>query len=98
MAMTLETLVLFYLACGMATFPLTLLAVSYVASLSSAGAMSRKIGSSFEAAFSLSLVIWIVGALAFYAIALHLERQKPCDQQHTNQLTEPCRKLLGAKD
>jgi hypothetical protein len=39
-----------------------------------------------------------LGALVFYAIALQIERQKPCDDQHTNQLTAECRKMLGAKD
>ena len=96
--MSLGTLALFYLACGAATFPLTLMAVRCAASLSPAGRLSRKIGNSFEAALTLSLVVWVVGALTFYAIALDIERQKPCDQQHTNQLTAPCRKMLGAKD
>ena len=96
--MSIGTLALFYLACGAATFPLTLLAVRCAASLSPASRLSQKIGSGFEAALSLSLVIWVLGALTFYAIALEIERQKPCDQQHTNQLTVPCRKLLGAKD
>jgi hypothetical protein len=43
-------------------------------------------------------VIWLLGALVFYAIALQIERQKPCDDQHTNQLTPECRRMLGAKD
>jgi hypothetical protein len=96
--MTLPTLVLFFLACGAATFPLSLMALRYAASLSPTSRLSQKIGGGFETALSLSLVIWIVGALVFYAIALHIERQKPCDDQHTNQLTAECRKLFGAKD
>ena len=96
--MTLAHLVLFFLACGAATFPLTLVAVRYAASLSAASALSQKIGRGFETALSLSFVIWLLGALAFYAIALQIERQKPCDDQHTNQLTPECRKMLGAKD
>ena len=91
-------LVLFFLACGAATFPLTLIVVRYAASLSPASAFSQRIGRGFETALSLSFVIWIAGALIFYVIALQIERQKPCDQQHTNQLTAPCRKLLGAVD
>lgn len=91
-------LVLFFLAGGAATFPLTLMAVRLAAALSPASDFSQKIGRGYEAALSLSLVIWVVGALVFYAIALEIERQKPCDQQHTNQLTTPCRKMLGAKD
>jgi hypothetical protein len=97
-AMTMAHLVLFFLACGAATFPLALIVIRYAASLSPASAFSQRIGRGFETAISLSLVIWIVGALVFYAIALHIERQKPCDDQHTNQLTEECRKLFGAKD
>jgi hypothetical protein len=96
--MALTTLVLFFLACGAATFPLTLVAVRYAASLSPASALSQKIGRGFETALSLSFVIWLLGALVFYAIALQIERQKPCDDQHTNQLTAECRRMLGAKD
>ena len=91
-------LVLFFLACGAATFPLTLIVVRYAASLSPASAFSQRIGRGFETALSVSFVIWIAGALIFYVIALQIERQKPCDQQHTNQLTAPCRRLLGAVD
>jgi hypothetical protein len=97
-AMTLAHLVLFFLASGAVTFPLTLVAVRYAASLSPASAFSQKVGRGFETALSLSFVIWLLGALVFYAVALQIERQKPCDDQHTNQLTPECRKLLGAKD
>jgi hypothetical protein len=97
-AMTLGTLILYFLAGGAATFPLTLAVVRYAASLSPASALSQKIGRGFETALSLSFVIWLLGALVFYAIALQIERQKPCDDQHTNQLTAECRKMLGAKD
>lgn len=96
--MTVGTLALLFLACGAATFPLMLIAVRYLASLSPAGPISRRIDRGFETALGLSLVIWIAGALVFYAIALYIERQKPCHQQHTNQLSEYCRTLLGAKD
>lgn len=96
--MTLATLVLFYLACGAATFPLSLIALRYAASLSPASRFAQRIGSGFETALSLSLVIWIAGAMVFYVVALQIERQKPCDQQHTNQLTAPCRKMLGAPE
>jgi hypothetical protein len=97
-AMTLGTLILYFLAGGAATFPLTLAVVRCAASLSPASALSQKIGRGFETALSLSFVIWLLGALVFYAVALQIERQKPCDDQHTNQLTPECRKLLGAKD
>src|SRR5437667_1208526 len=96
--MSIENLVLFFIACGAATFPLTLMALRFAASLRPAGWWSHKIASVYEAALSLTLVLWIVGALVFYIIALHIERQKPCDQQHTNQLTPFCKKELGAAD
>jgi hypothetical protein len=98
MKMTLGNFVLFFLACGAATFPLTLVAVRYAASLSPASGFAQRIGRGFEAALSLSFVIWVLGALVFYAVALQIERQKPCDDQHTNQLTPECRRMLGAKD
>lgn len=96
--MTLQDLALLYFACGAATFPITLTVLRYAASLSPAGRLSQKIGNAFETALSLSIVLWMVGAMTFYAIALHIERKKPCDQQHTNQLTGYCRIILGAKD
>ena len=96
--MTSANLVLFFLACGAGTFPLALMAVRLIAALSPASDFSQKVGRGYETALSLSLVIWAVGALVFYVIALEIERQKPCDQQHTNQLTAPGRKMLGAKD
>ena len=97
-AMSVESLLLFFLACGAMTFPLTLSAVYFVASLSPAGRRWPRLGQAFETALSLSLVIWIVGGLLFYAIALDIERRKPCLAQHTNQLTAFCKKALGASD
>ncbi len=96
--MSVRDLVLLFLACGAFTFPVTLTAVRYAASWFPDGRLSRRIGGVFETALSLSVVIWMVGALVFYVVALHIERQKPCDQQHTNQLTHYCRILLGARD
>jgi len=66
--------------------------------LSPAGRRWPRLGQAFETALSLSLVIWIVGGLVFYAIALDIERRKPCLAQHTNQLTAFCKKELGAVD
>lgn len=94
--MGIETLFLFFIACGAATFPLTLMAVRFVASLSPAGRIAQKADNTFEKALTASIIIWIVGALIFYSIALHIERKKPCLDQHTNQLTPECRKQLGA--
>ena len=94
--MSVESLFLFFLACGAMTFPLTLSAVYFAASLSPAERRSSRIGSTFETALSLSVVIWIVGALLFYAIALDIERRKPCLEQNTNQLTALCKQELSA--
>lgn len=94
--MSVEDLFLFFLACGAATFPLSLMAMRWAVSLSFNGRLSQKIGSSFEVALSLAIAVWIIGALIFYVTALHIERKKPCDQQHTNQLTDYCKKELGA--
>lgn len=96
--MAIETLFLFFLACGAATFPLTLTAVRCIASLSPAGRIAQKIDNTFEKALTISIMIWIAGALIFYAVALEIERQKPCTEQNTNQLTAECRKLFGQED
>jgi hypothetical protein len=97
-AMAIEHLLLFFLACGAVTFPLTLFAVRAVASLSGAGRLARKIDGVFEKALTISIMVWLVGAFVFYGVALYLERQKICDHQRTNQLTYECRKLYGQKD
>jgi hypothetical protein len=95
-AVNVTHLFLYFLAGGAMTFPLSLVALRWAASLAPAARWSQKLGSGFQAAISLSLVIWIVGSLTFYGIALYIERQKPCDEQHTNQLTVACRRELGA--
>ncbi len=89
--MSVEYLFLFFIACGAATFPLTLMALRCIASLSPAGRIAHKIDNTFEKALSVSIMVWIVGALVFYVVALHIERKKPCTEQHTNQLTDACR-------
>jgi len=96
--MAIEHLVLYFLACGAVTFPLTLLAVRLVAALSPSGRFARKIDASFEKILSVSIMIWIVGGLVFYAVSLHLERQKSCQDQRTTQLTYECRKLFGLEE
>ena len=96
--MAIEHLFLFFLACGAATFPLTLIAVRAITSLSPTGRVAQKVDNTFEKALTISFMVWIVGAMVFYAIALEIERQKPCAQQHTNQLTAECRKLFGQED
>jgi uncharacterized membrane protein YbhN (UPF0104 family) len=97
-AMTIEKLLLLLLACGAATLPLSLVALRCAASLAPEGRLSRKLTGNFEVALSLSVVIWLVGALAFYVIALELEHQKPCEIQRTNQLSAECRKYFRLED
>ena len=94
--MSVESLFLFFLACGAVTFPLAVSAVYLAASLSPAGRRSATIGGTFEKALSLSLALWIAGALLFYEVALHVERRKPCIEQNTSQLTAFCRGELAA--
>jgi hypothetical protein len=94
-AMTIGHLLLFFLACGAATFPLTLIALHVVASLSPSGRLARKLSDNFEKALTISILVWLLGAFAFYGIALYLERQRYCNDQRTNQLTYECRRLFG---
>jgi hypothetical protein len=96
--MNVENLFLYFLACGAATFPLTLSAVYLARSLRRGSAHGRPTGRALEQAITLSLVIWIAGALVFYAVAVQVERRKPCIEQHTNQLTDFCRKELGSTE
>jgi uncharacterized paraquat-inducible protein A len=97
-AMAIEHLLLFFLACGVATLPLTLIALRVVASLAPGGRIARKLDDTFEAALTVSFVVWVLGAFVFYGIALYIERQKDCAEQRTTQLTYECRKLYGQKD
>ena len=96
--MTIENLLLFFLACGVATFPLTLIAMRVVASLSPDGRIARKLDDTFEAALTVSIMVWLVGGFVFYGVTPYLERQKDCSDQRTTQLTYECRKLYGQKD
>ena len=96
--MAIEHILLFFLACGVATFPLTLIAMRVVASLSPGGRIARKLGETFETALTVSIMIWVLGAFVFYGIALYKERQKDCADQRTTQLPYECRKLYGQKD
>lgn len=93
--MTIGHLLLFFLACGAATFPLTLIALRVVASLSPSGRVARKFSDSFEKALTISILVWLLGAFTFYGIALYLERQRYCNDQRTNQLTYECRRIFG---
>ena len=92
--MNAETLLLYFLACGAASFPLTVSAVYLARSLR----RRRDGGAGLERALTVALVIWLAGALVFYAFAVRVERRKPCIEQHTNQLTDFCKKELGASE
>ncbi|MBL6618343.1 MAG: hypothetical protein ISP45_30325 [Reyranella sp.] len=97
-AMALGDLVLMFLACGAVTFPLTLLAVRLLASLAPSGRFARKMDATLDQVLTISIMAWIAGGLVFYAVSLAIERQRPCDDQRTSQLTYECRKLYGLDD
>jgi len=97
-AMTIGHLLLFFLACGVATFPLTLIAMRVVAALSPGGRTARKLDDTFEKALTISIIVWLLGAFVFYGVSLYIERQKDCSEQRTTQLTYECRKLYGGKE
>ena len=96
--MAIGNLLLFFLACGVATFPLTLIAMRVVASLSPGSRVARKLDETFETALTVSIIVWVLGAFVFYGVALYMERQKDCADQRTTQLIYECRKLYGQKD
>jgi hypothetical protein len=97
--MKLENLLLYFLACGALTFPLTLSVLFVGRALLGGGRAAGSDGSArLERAISLSLVVWIAASLLFYAVAVLLERRKPCIEQHTNQLTDYCKKELGSSE
>lgn len=96
--MAIGHLLLYFLACGAATFPLTLIALRVLAGLSASGRLARRIDASFEKALTISFIVWVLGAFAFYVIALHIEREKQCVDQRTTQLTHECRRLFGQQD
>ncbi len=96
--MAIGHLLLYFLACGAATFPLTLIVLRVLAGLSTSGRLARRIDASFEKALTISFIVWLVGAFAFYVIALHIEREKQCVDQRTTQLTHECRRLFGQQD
>ncbi len=94
--MTLGGLTLIYLACGAATLPLSIVVLRFIVSLSAPNGEARAIDHVFDRAIDVSVFLWIVGSLAFYFCAAHIERRKPCGEQRTNQLTAECRRQLGA--
>lgn len=96
--MAIGHLFLLYLACGAVTFPLTLLVVRLLAALQPSGRFARKIDATLDQVLTIAIMAWIAGGLAFYAISLAIERQRPCDDQRTSQLNYECRKLYGLDD
>ncbi len=85
-----------YLACGIATFPLTILLVRGAVMLLSPARATTAFHTRMDRATATSVAVWILGALLFYAAMVALEWRKPCDDQRTNQLTAYCKKKLGA--
>ena len=90
------TVFLLYLACGAATFPLTILLVRGVVSVAAPGRATPAFHQRLDNAMGWSITVWILGVFVFYATAILMERQKPCEEQRTNQLTYECKKFLGA--
>ena len=91
--MTLETIALVYLACGVATFPLSIAAIRLVVSLAAPARVTERASRVFDEAYGWSVALWIAGALLFYFYALSLEHLKPCLEQRTNQISRDCRNL-----
>lgn len=90
------TVFLLYLACGAATFPLTIMLVRGVVSVAAPARATPAFHQRLDNATGWSITVWILGVFVFYATAILMERQKPCEEQRTNQLTYECKKFLGA--
>ena len=88
--------VLLYFACGAATFPLTIMAVRAAVSVAAPARATPAFHQRLDNAMGWSITVWILGVFVFYWSAVLLERQKPCDDQRTNQLTTECKVKLGA--
>lgn len=94
--MSALNVVLLYLACGAATFPLTILLIRGAVSVAAPARATAGFHQRLDNAMGWSITVWILGVFVFYATAILMERQKPCDEQRTNQLTYECKKFLGA--
>ncbi|KAF0105629.1 MAG: hypothetical protein FD144_267 [Rhodospirillaceae bacterium] len=90
------TVFLLYLASGAATFPLTIMLVRSVVSVAAPARATPAFHQRLDNATGWSITVWILGVFVFYATAILMERQKPCEEQRTNQLTYECKKFLGA--
>lgn len=85
-----------YIACGAATFPLTIALIRSVVSVAAPARATPAFHERMDRATGWLLAGWIVAMLLFYFGAVLLEHRKPCDDQRTNQLTTACKKKLGA--
>lgn len=94
--MAVLTVILLYLACGVATFPLTILLIRGVVSVAAPSRATPALHRHLDNAMGWSITAWILGVFVFYAAAILIEWRKPCDEQRTNQLTYECKKFLGA--
>ncbi len=93
--MTLGELTLIYLACGAVTLPLSIVVLRFFVSLSAPHGEQSEVKGLFDRALDVSVAAWIAGGMAFYFWAAHVERQRPCAEQRTTQLTNDCRRQLG---
>jgi len=83
-----------FLACGAATFPLTIVLLRGVVSVAAPSRATPRFHDALDKATGWSVAAWIAGVLIFYAALVLIERQKPCEDQRTNQLTAACKKYL----
>lgn len=88
--------VLLYLACGAATFPLTIAAWRAIVAVAAPARATPGFHERLDRATGWALAGWILCMLVLYFGLVLIERQKPCDDQRTNQLTDACKKKLGA--
>jgi hypothetical protein len=75
--------VLLFVACGMATIPISIMVLKIFTGPSWAERLDK--------ALSWSMTGWILGVMIFYAGMVLLERQRPCEMQRTNQITQACK-------
>lgn len=80
--------VVLFVACGAATIPLTLGIAKVIAGASWSQRLDR--------ALSWSMTVWILGVMIFYAAMVLIERQRPCEMQRTNQITDACKAYLDS--
>ena len=90
------TVFLLCLASGAATFPLTIMLLRGVVSVAAPARATPAFHQRLDNATGWSITVWILCVFVFYATAILMERQKPCEEQRTNQLIYECKKYLGA--